>query len=78
MLHVDLKRVSISDGFNAAGLRGELDPFISVDNFLMTQPTFPPHPYAGFNELNYRHQFVEKECDMNRRSEPLCFSGDST
>jgi hypothetical protein len=78
MLHVDLNQIAISDGFTAAGLRGELDPFISVDNFLMTQPTVPPHPHAGFNELSYRHQFVEKECDMNRRFEPLRFSGDST
>jgi redox-sensitive bicupin YhaK (pirin superfamily) len=53
MLHLDLKRMSLGDGFTAAGLRGELDPFISVDNFLMTQPTFPPHPHAGFNVLTY-------------------------
>jgi redox-sensitive bicupin YhaK (pirin superfamily) len=53
MLHLDLKRNSNGRGFTAAGLRGELDPFISVDNFLMTQPTFPPHPHAGFNVLTY-------------------------
>jgi redox-sensitive bicupin YhaK (pirin superfamily) len=43
----------IGDNFSAAGLRGQLDPFISVDHFLMTQPTFAPHPHAGFNVLTY-------------------------
>jgi redox-sensitive bicupin YhaK (pirin superfamily) len=44
---------SIGTGFKAAGLRGPLDPFISVDHFLMSEPTFPPHPHAGFNVLTY-------------------------
>jgi redox-sensitive bicupin YhaK (pirin superfamily) len=40
-------------GFQSAGLRGLLDPFIGVDHFLMSEPTFPPHPHAGFNVLTY-------------------------
>lgn len=29
------------------------DPFIMVDHFRMTQPTFPPHPHAGFSAVTY-------------------------
>lgn len=30
---------------------GPLDPFLSVDEFHMAAPTFPPHPHAGFSAV---------------------------
>jgi redox-sensitive bicupin YhaK (pirin superfamily) len=46
------------DGFRGFGLRDprlqtSLDPFLSVDHFWMSQPTFAPHPHAGFNAVTY-------------------------
>jgi len=41
-------------GFHARVLRGEagsIDPFLSIDHFRMTHPTFPPHPHAGFSAV---------------------------
>jgi redox-sensitive bicupin YhaK (pirin superfamily) len=43
-------------GLQVQGLRGVAaltDPFIAVDHFHMTQPTFPPHPHAGFSAVTY-------------------------
>jgi redox-sensitive bicupin YhaK (pirin superfamily) len=43
--------------FTARGLRDipgtSLDPFISMDEFRMSRPTFPPHPHAGFSAVTY-------------------------
>jgi redox-sensitive bicupin YhaK (pirin superfamily) len=30
-----------------------LDPVVSVDHFRMSQPTFAPHPHAGFSAVTY-------------------------
>ncbi|MBL9037658.1 MAG: pirin family protein, partial [Archangium sp.] len=42
-------------GFTTHGLRGfahhTIDPFLNVDHFTMSQPTFPPHPHAGFSAV---------------------------
>jgi redox-sensitive bicupin YhaK (pirin superfamily) len=47
----------MSQDFGAYGLRTggpiRLDPFINIDEFLMSQPTFPPHPHAGFSAVTY-------------------------
>jgi redox-sensitive bicupin YhaK (pirin superfamily) len=52
-----LSRHQMSAGFSAYSLRGAsgvaLDPFISVDHFYMSEPTFPPHPHAGFSAVTY-------------------------
>jgi redox-sensitive bicupin YhaK (pirin superfamily) len=43
-------------GFKVQSLRaqmGSLDPFVSLDEFHMSQPTFPPHPHAGFSAVTY-------------------------
>ncbi|MBY0385577.1 pirin family protein, partial [bacterium] len=29
------------------------DPIISMTHFFMSQPTFPPHPHAGFSAITY-------------------------
>jgi redox-sensitive bicupin YhaK (pirin superfamily) len=44
--------------FHGFGLRNPalqtlIDPFLSVDHFFMSQPTFPPHPHAGFSAVTY-------------------------
>lgn len=52
-----LARHQMSQGFSAYSFRGAggaaLDPFISVDHFYMSEPTFPPHPHAGFSAVTY-------------------------
>jgi len=44
-------------GFTTWSLRStpsfSLDPFLSLDDFVMSQPTFPPHPHAGFSAVTY-------------------------
>jgi redox-sensitive bicupin YhaK (pirin superfamily) len=35
------------------GSRAQLDPFIMADHFRMWQPTFGPHPHAGFSAVTY-------------------------
>jgi redox-sensitive bicupin YhaK (pirin superfamily) len=47
-----------SKTFQGFGLRDPavqplLDPFLSVDHFYMSQPTFAPHPHAGFSAVTY-------------------------
>jgi redox-sensitive bicupin YhaK (pirin superfamily) len=49
---------SMSPGFSARRLSAEtigadLNPFVSVDWFEMSQPTFAPHPHAGFSAVTY-------------------------
>lgn len=44
--------------FSGFGLRDPklhvaIDPFLSVDYFRMSAPTFPPHPHAGFSAVTY-------------------------
>lgn len=52
-----LAEAQMGPGFSAHGLRHvdgvALDPFLSVDHFRMSQPTFPPHPHAGFSAVTY-------------------------
>lgn len=47
----------MSQGFDTYGLRGipgtAIDPFLNVDDFRMSEPTFPPHPHAGFSAVTY-------------------------
>lgn len=40
-------------GFLVAGYRPQewMDPFLSVDHFLMDEPTFRPHAHAGFSAV---------------------------
>ena len=44
-------------GFRVVSVRGSaehpIDPFLSVDEFWMSEPTFPPHPHAGFSAVTY-------------------------
>ncbi|MDP3499439.1 MAG: pirin family protein [Myxococcales bacterium] len=53
-----LPRHQMTPSFFSWSLRGtlagrSLDPFLNLDHFHMTQPTFPPHPHAGFSAVTY-------------------------
>jgi redox-sensitive bicupin YhaK (pirin superfamily) len=47
----------MTPSFSSFGLRGlpgfSLDPFLNLDDFRMSEPTFPPHPHAGFSAVTY-------------------------
>lgn len=32
---------------------GLLNPILNVDHYFMSEPTFPPHPHAGFSAITY-------------------------
>jgi redox-sensitive bicupin YhaK (pirin superfamily) len=52
---LELQRMTPS--FTSYGLRStpsfSLDPFLNLDDFVMSEPTFPPHPHAGFSAVTY-------------------------
>lgn len=54
---IALEYRSMSPGFRSAGVRSsekiDLDPFLNIDLFHMSVPTFPPHPHAGFSAVTY-------------------------
>lgn len=41
-------RVQHLDG---AVLGTSIDPWLAIDRFWMSRPTFPPHPHAGFSAI---------------------------
>ncbi len=47
------------------GAREQLDPFIMADHFRMWQPTFGPHPHAGFSAVTYL--FEDSETGFRNR-----------
>jgi redox-sensitive bicupin YhaK (pirin superfamily) len=43
-------------GFQALGIRGDymlMDPYLMADHYRMSEPTFGPHPHAGFSAVTY-------------------------
>ncbi|QBR02648.1 pirin family protein [Paraburkholderia pallida] len=49
---------NIGRHFSASSFRhtqfgGAMDPLLMVDHFRMTEPTFGPHPHAGFSAVTY-------------------------
>jgi redox-sensitive bicupin YhaK (pirin superfamily) len=47
---------TLSAGFRTVSLRGGIVPMghvMNVDHFHMSQPTFPPHPHAGFSAVTW-------------------------
>jgi redox-sensitive bicupin YhaK (pirin superfamily) len=60
--------MAIGEGFRADGIRGDaavLDPFLMADHYWMSQPTFGPHPHAGFSAVTY--MFDDAETGFNNR-----------
>jgi redox-sensitive bicupin YhaK (pirin superfamily) len=61
-----------SDDFRAANVSSrsvgrDLDPIIGIDHFEIRQPTFAPHPHAGFSAVTYLFEDGEGEF-INRDS----------
>lgn len=55
-------------GFQAFGIRGDyalMDPYLMVDHYRMSEPTFPPHPHAGFSAVTY--MFDDAQTGFNNR-----------
>ncbi|KAJ9521903.1 hypothetical protein QJQ45_024768, partial [Haematococcus lacustris] len=53
---VQLHQQRMSAGFSAFRLNGaqlNVDPLLNIDWFDMSQPTFRPHPHAGFSAVTY-------------------------
>jgi redox-sensitive bicupin YhaK (pirin superfamily) len=54
---IEIPSQRMSAGFSAYGLRQgmgiTMDPFLSIDDFSMSEATFPPHPHAGFSAVTY-------------------------
>jgi redox-sensitive bicupin YhaK (pirin superfamily) len=49
-------------GFQAFGIRGadsSMDPYLMADHYRMWQPTFGPHPHAGFSAVTYMFDDAE-------------------
>jgi redox-sensitive bicupin YhaK (pirin superfamily) len=48
---ISVQKLHRGTGFEALGIRASgalIDPFLMVDHFWMSEPTFAPHPHAGF------------------------------
>jgi redox-sensitive bicupin YhaK (pirin superfamily) len=54
--HLPVQPLNKGTGFRALGIRGDsavMDPYLMVDHYWMSQPTFGPHPHAGFCAVTY-------------------------
>lgn len=45
--------------YGPANLGREMDPFVNLDEFVMTQPVFRAHPHAGFCAITYMFEDAE-------------------
>ncbi len=55
-------------GFQAFGIRGDyalMDPYLMADHYRMSEPTFGPHPHAGFSAVTY--MFDDAETGFSNR-----------
>ncbi|UXS01918.1 pirin family protein [Agrobacterium tumefaciens] len=63
-----LHRANHGGNFRGYGLRGDaglLSPFLGVDHYWMSAPTFPLHQHAGMSAVSYL--FLDSETGMNNR-----------
>ena len=56
-----VRSIERGTGFRARSLsdrvlRAPLDPFVALDDFEMSRPTFRPHPHAGFCAVTIMHE----------------------
>jgi redox-sensitive bicupin YhaK (pirin superfamily) len=66
--HLSMQPMNKGAGFRALGLRGDstlMDPYLMVDHHWMSQPTFGPHPPAGFSAVTY--MFDDAETGFHNR-----------
>ncbi len=53
---LSVQAIQHGEGFRALGIRADadiLDPFLMVDHYWMSQPTFGAHPHAGLSAVTY-------------------------
>lgn len=64
-----MQRANRGNHFRAYRLHGadpaQLDPFMGIDHAWMSEPTFPPHPHAGFSAVTYL--FLDSETGIANR-----------
>ncbi len=54
--HLSVQAFQHGEGFRALGVRAPsdvFDPYLMVDHFWMSQPTFGAHPHAGLSAVTY-------------------------
>jgi redox-sensitive bicupin YhaK (pirin superfamily) len=59
---INVQKLHHGTGFRANGLRGSdqvMDPYLMVDHYWMSEPTFGPHPHAGFSAVTYMFDDAE-------------------
>jgi redox-sensitive bicupin YhaK (pirin superfamily) len=53
---LEVQSMKRGKGFKAFGVRGDyrlMDPYLMADHYWMSEPTFGPHPHAGFSAVTY-------------------------
>lgn len=66
--HAPVHRAGNGAHFRADGLRGQavsISPFLGVDHYWMSGPTFPPHSHAAMSAVSYLLQ--DSETGMSNR-----------
>jgi redox-sensitive bicupin YhaK (pirin superfamily) len=67
---ISIQPLNIGTGFRALGIRGSdeaMSPFLMADHYWMSEPTFGPHPHAGFSAVTYMFEDSENSF-INRDS----------
>ncbi len=67
---ITVQPLNIGAGFRALGIRGSdeaMSPFLMADHYWMSEPTFGPHPHAGFSAVTYMFEDSENSF-INRDS----------
>jgi redox-sensitive bicupin YhaK (pirin superfamily) len=65
---LEVQPMKRGNGFQAFGVRGDyslMDPYLMADHFRMSEPTFGPHPHAGFSAVTY--MFDDAETGFSNR-----------
>jgi redox-sensitive bicupin YhaK (pirin superfamily) len=65
---LEVQPLKRGNGFQAFGVRGDyslMDPYLMADHYRMSEPTFGPHPHAGFSAVTY--MFDDAETGFSNR-----------
>jgi redox-sensitive bicupin YhaK (pirin superfamily) len=65
---LEVQSMKRGNGFQAFGVRGDyplMDPYLMADHYRMSEPTFGPHPHAGFSAVTY--MFDDAETGFSNR-----------
>jgi redox-sensitive bicupin YhaK (pirin superfamily) len=67
-LRLEVQPMKRGNGFQAFDVRGDYaltDPYLMADHYRMSEPTFGPHPHAGFSAVTY--MFDDAETGFSNR-----------